>query len=281
MKFTSKLAAAVIATAAFSSANATVLAPVTGDSEILVFLRDTGTGSSYSFDTGVRVSQFDPFTARSINLASGGLFAEWKALTTGTIQFSIVGGDSSGTSSTAGSRNLLFSTTAGVTPVLNNISNNVFGDSVATASSGAFLSHNAPAITGTSKTTMLTDLNGDGLVNGSDNGDQYTLAKTGGSSFGNWNGNILLPFGISMVNAGDNAEFFKAVTSGTGSAKPTVTDFYSATETNAQPGGYWTLSNTGLLNYSAAPVPEASEWAMMLAGLGFISLMVRRRSFSA
>ena len=38
----------------------------------------------------------------------------------------------------------------------------------------------------------------------------------------------------------------------------------------------FTLSNTGVLTYTAA-VPEADSYAMMLAGLGLVGYMVRRR----
>jgi len=40
---------------------------------------------------------------------------------------------------------------------------------------------------------------------------------------------------------------------------------------------YFTLSNDGVLTYATAPVPEADSYAMMLAGLGLVGYMVRRR----
>jgi len=40
--------------------------------------------------------------------------------------------------------------------------------------------------------------------------------------------------------------------------------------------GLWTLQG-GTLTYSVAAVPEAETYAMMLAGLGLVGFMVRRR----
>lgn len=282
MKFTSKLAAAVIASVAFSSANASILDPNSGDSEILVFLRDSGSGSVYSFDTGVRISQFDPTVASSINLAGGSLFNTWKSTVTGTIQFSLVGGDSLGPAATAGSRSLLFTTTAGANPLsgVGSPSNQTFSGSIAAASSGLWGRHNSySAIFSTGASTHIDPNANNGT--GIGNGDFFSTAVAGEESFSPYALTVLAPFGLQMVDVGQQAEWFKATTSGTTTAKPTVTDYYKATETATNLGGYWTLNNAGALNYTAAPVPEASEWAMMLAGLGFISLMVRRRSFSA
>jgi hypothetical protein len=282
MKFTSKLAAAVIASVAFSAANAAILDPNTGDSEILVFLRDTGSGSVYSFDTGVRISQFDPTAASSFNLAGGALFNTWKSTVTGTIQFSLAGGDSLGPFATAGSRSFLFTTTAGANPLsgVGSASNQTFSNNIAAASAGLWSGQNSQQLTFSTGASTHIDPNANNGT-GIGNGDFYSTAVSGGSSFTAYAGNVLIPFGLQMVDVGQQAEWFKATTSGGSTTKPTVTDYYKSTETATNLGGFWTLNNAGALNYTAAPVPEASEWAMMLAGLGFISLMVRRRSFSA
>lgn len=50
--------------------------------------------------------------------------------------------------------------------------------------------------------------------------------------------------------------------------------------TNLNFGGYgWTLASNGNLSYGAlaAPVPEAETWAMLLAGLGMVGMIARRR----
>lgn len=72
---------------------------------------------------------------------------------------------------------------------------------------------------------------------------------------------------------GGSVDFFKYVSTGTKATN-------LATKTAFATGGdadYFTLSNTGVLTYTAAPVPEADSYAMMLAGLGLVGYMVRRR----
>ena len=67
---------------------------------------------------------------------------------------------------------------------------------------------------------------------------------------------------------GGSMDFFKYVSTGTKSTS-------LATKT-ALPSSF-NLSNTGVLSYTVAAVPEANTYAMMLAGLGLVGFMVRRR----
>ena len=80
--------------------------------------------------------------------------------------------------------------------------------------------------------------------------------------------------GTLTADLGSSMDFYKYVSKGT--------KFSSlATQTAFATGGdadYFTLSNTGVLTYTAvAAVPEADTYAMMLAGLGLVGFMVRRR----
>lgn len=73
---------------------------------------------------------------------------------------------------------------------------------------------------------------------------------------------------------GDQVDFFKYTSIGTKSTQ-------SATKTAFAVGGdadYWTLSSTGALTYTVAAVPEADTYAMLLAGLGLVGFMARRRA---
>lgn len=73
---------------------------------------------------------------------------------------------------------------------------------------------------------------------------------------------------------GDQVDFFKYTSIGTKAAQ-------AATRTDFAVGGdadYWTLSSTGALTYTVAAVPEADTYAMLLAGLGLVGFMARRRA---
>ncbi len=79
----------------------------------------------------------------------------------------------------------------------------------------------------------------------------------------------IVPATLTTAGLGGSVGFFKYVSTGTKStSKATQTDFASN----------FTLSNTGVLSYTVAAVPEANTYAMMLAGLGLVGFMVRRRA---
>lgn len=68
-------------------------------------------------------------------------------------------------------------------------------------------------------------------------------------------------------------DFFKYTSIGT---KKTSLSTKTAYAFNGD-ADYFSLSSNGTLSYVAAPVPEADSYAMMLAGLGLVGYMVRRR----
>jgi hypothetical protein len=73
---------------------------------------------------------------------------------------------------------------------------------------------------------------------------------------------------------GNSMSFYQYTSKGTKSSS-LATQLAFATGGDAD---YFTLSNTGVLTYTAAPVPEADTYAMMLAGLGLVGFMVRRKA---
>lgn len=75
---------------------------------------------------------------------------------------------------------------------------------------------------------------------------------------------------------GDNMDFFKWTSVGTKSTMLATKTAFSS-DTAAGTDHYWTLSSNGELNYVAAPVPEADTYALLLAGLGIVGFMARRR----
>jgi hypothetical protein len=75
---------------------------------------------------------------------------------------------------------------------------------------------------------------------------------------------------------GDSMSFYQYTSTGTKAASH-ATQLAFATGGDAD---YFTLSNTGVLTYTAAAalVPEADTYALMLAGLGLVGFMVRRKA---
>lgn len=78
---------------------------------------------------------------------------------------------------------------------------------------------------------------------------------------------------------GTNDNFYKMTKAG--GARPTTNlGLTTYTQTDGVSNSYWNLSTTGVLNYtgaSVAAVPEADTSAMMLAGLGLMGFVARRR----
>lgn len=90
------------------------------------------------------------------------------------------------------------------------------------------------------------------------------------------NGGITQP-SILTTGLGQSMDFYKHSYTGTKGSQPDTTTHFAT-------GGdfdYFTLGSNGVLTYTAvAAVPEAETYAMMLAGLGLVGFMVRRRKFA-
>jgi hypothetical protein len=271
MKYSSKIAAALLAVSATGLAQANIIVPATGDSELLVVVTDAGTNNSFTYDTGILGSLFDSTAAQSFNLASlAPLWNTFKASATGQISFALMTSDASGSgTAAAGNRNALMTSAAGnvVTPV----GNTAFQTITANIGSSYIQALNSITSDAAQQSTHQTDVNG----------ASFTTLATGSTSFTNFFNTWMNTLGLRMTNIdGGQAEMYKASNTVGATGKVNLTNFYSSTETPSNLGGYWTLNSAGVLAYSAAPVPEASEWAMLLAGLGVVGLMVRRRSYS-
>jgi len=105
----------------------------------------------------------------------------------------------------------------------------------------------------------------------------FDVQTTGDAASGSWDdsaGTALTS--VLTAGLGQSMDFYKHVSTNT---KASIT----STETAFAFGGdadYFTLGSNGVLTYTAAaPVPEAETYAMMLAGLGLVGFMVRRRNF--
>ena len=274
-KFLTGALLGVVATAA----NATIALPTTGDSEIVFIAVDfAGTSNSFTLDTGILLSAFNPATDRVFDLnALSSLWGTFRSSVTGTTQFGLLAADGSGPNSGVDSRVILVTAAVGNGPA------GLTNTRVATQSSNIGTAYlqvingalNNPAFTSTHR----------------DPGNGSSFSEGGGGVTGanvflnNWSN----PLGVPLLAAGTKAEFFKVGTVvGTTATLAAVTDYFSSTETSTNVGGFWNLDlATNLLTYKGAPdvvieppppVPEPSEWAMMLAGLGLVGFAARRRA---
>lgn len=86
-----------------------------------------------------------------------------------------------------------------------------------------------------------------------------------------WGGALNFDASGMMGDSLNTYLFWEATTTSVGI--PGVHEYANAIGTPAT----WTLANDGNLAYSVAAVPEADTWAMMLAGLGLMGFIARRR----
>jgi hypothetical protein len=131
------------------------------------------------------------------------------------------------------------------------------------------------SVTGTTLNTATTHYNGEITLYGSNAGFNTQTINDLASSY--WDNNASqTALGTLTTGLGGSLDFYKWTSTGTKASQ-------LATETAFATGGnpaYFTLDGTGHLAYTAvaaAPVPEADSYAMMLAGLGLVGFMVRRR----
>lgn len=136
---------------------------------------------------------------------------------------------------------------------------------------------------------------------GNTGSDYVTVAVTGDTTTGlnmsgwivTWNGVPVIPMGSGAwtpLNAGEVGMAAGPYTDGVGKFSwngvygSTYTLYYTATVPNGDPSGMsgvrYALHLTGMVTEGAnapLPVPEASTYGMMLAGLGLLGLAARRR----
>ena len=274
-----RLLASIAAVAFSTSAYAEIVLPSTGDSEIVFIALDFGgTTNSFTLDTGTLLSAFDPSVNRVFDLSALSTFwGTFKGSVTGVMQFGLFAADGVGSGTVANGRSVLVTSAVGGGPT--GLSN-----SVVSARAGGITGTFLAGISGAADNASFTSTHRD-LANGS------SISLGGGGTTGSdtFNANWTTPLNSSLQLAGTKAEFFKISTvTGTNAQPASVTDFFSSTETSTNVGGFWNLDlATNLLTYKGAPdivivppppVPEPSEWAMMLAGLGLVGFAARRRA---
>ena len=269
MKFQLKALAAALALVAAVPAQAAYDTAVSGNSSLILSVYDTVANVSAVFDLGKNYSDFNvagasfansgitnPGTSLSWNLASGDYSTAWSQfLTIATLpNIKYVVGAMDNTGSGAGGRGLISTyasfatnpTTGQLGTIASNFDTMVGANTIASAV--LFENHSIVA-------------NGSSVAN---SGQPYAPNFYGNSkNFG------LGPIAIGAI--GSDLGVFQYTSAATTFVTPTLTVFGN--------GAKFNLANNGSLVYSttAAPIPEADTWAMMLLGLGFMGFVARRK----
>ncbi len=129
------------------------------------------------------------------------------------------------------------------------------------------------SVNGVALNAGVTNYNSEIILYGSSTGSNTVVPNDLAST--TWDDNAgQTALGTLTTGLGNSMDFFKytvTATKATGLTSKTTYAFNGDAD-------YFTLGNNGVLTYTAAaPVPEADSYAMMLAGLGLVGYMVRRR----
>lgn len=275
MKLKLIAAAAVLAA---SGAQASMTLPASGDSSFVFNLYDTTSSATFSADLGISYTQWN-----STNMSAAGIKLVWD-LDAGT--FSDLSATATGFSATLGygnvftsfmgevsTANLGFDVKAGDrnnTGIPTANGNNLLVTSAAsTVAATNGVQYNALNVLNTAMTAM----NGD-TVNSthasSTNGANKFDAGEGNTSYFDGQGANLKNLSFSTgASINESLNFFKLATSGSNTgAQANVTTY----------AGTWSFdAATNSLIYQTAPVPEPETYAMLLAGLGLMGAVARRR----
>jgi len=242
------IAAAIASLGVTGQAHALTASTATGSGSLFLYafedrgLNTTATNSAI-FDLGL-ASAFDATKNQTFDFSANSAWTSYIATIAkpANIRWGVYG-VSKGTGSTAGSSLI---TTLSVVPA--SINGTAFGSSV-------------------------VNYNQEIMVYGSAASSGFSAVMPNDLASKTWANNAGAIPGTLTAGLGGSMNFYQYVATGTKATS-------LATKTAFATGGdadYFTLSNTGVLSYTAAPVPEADSYAMMLAGLGLVGYMVRRR----
>ena len=272
-------AALVLAAPAFAA-----IAPgLTGNGELFLNVYDSTTQVSYAFDTGVLMDDFSAQAQAetgahlSFSVAALPLYQTFRSLAvTSNLQWSVVAIDSTG--STAPGLQRLFSTVkVGDEAKVANQTNANFTNGIGTSQGGRFFdtvnSINTAVAGQSTHVVVAAD-----QVNYAINGNSYSQATDSGFGYYGKAGGLTATYnGTATYNAGNPlnvaASFDYVTRSGSTGINKVLVDVFN----NSQNTGAWAFDGNTLQYNLTAAVPEPETYALMLAGLGGLLMMARRR----
>jgi len=258
MNFKMKAVVAALALTASMSASAAMTNNISGASSLILTLIDNTNDISMTVDLGFSNTSFDRNSSFSWDI-SGGDYVDawatfWGTATVATTQWAVVSGDK-------------------LAP------NSVF-TTVSTLATGV-----TAIPTYTQLTTALGNfdsyINANNLIGNHQAVANGASVSTGGLAFAemstayNTNGTYQGIIGDTTGALDSNLSVYTFTGAAASGLTKTVRAQY-ATGEGFNP--YFNLSSTGALTYTAAAVPEADTWAMLLAGLGLMGFIARRRT---
>ena len=285
MNFKLNLLAAAALMAAATPSFAAMQDATSGNGELLVNLRfytgDNNSGGddiSAVFDLGVTMNSFLANNgvagySQTWSLTSANYGTAWNDVmafagaSTAAIEYNVIALDSTNSNTAGGARYL---TTADVAtfPALSNLNTNNF----------SFM--NSYVTVNNSRGTHATEANGASIAGSGDVQNSYFGKVNGGNADGDtWAVQTTADTTKTLATAQNF--WFLTTSSTTSTAQATKTAFGVDLNGNGSIGtgefGEWSVNAAaGTITYTA-PVPEASTYGMMLAGLGLVGFMARRR----
>lgn len=279
MKFKlSALAGAVALALSAGQAQALIVLPDTGDSEMVLSVWDTARNTSYTLDLGFFQSTLTPAGVSSqsgtisnsgslvMSFSADALLTQFLADSTangslGSVLWNVAGGDQTGLA--ANNRKILITaqsaaTKAGIEALSTTQMNNMLT---------AFKGYASQVNSGTTGTHETQDNGSNIEVFGDGLGNDFAYAGGAGwnTSFGG-NANFNNAGGLDQ-----GLNFWSLSNGATAISKISATQFLGL---GSNPG-IWTLASNGTLTFAA--VPEAETWALLGLGLLGAGAVARRR----
>ncbi len=260
MNFKMKAVVAALALTASMSASAAMDYTTTGSSSLILTLLDNTNNISMTADLGQNLNTFDLTSNASWDVSTGNYADAWATFwgtaSASNVQWAVFAADSTGTA--AGDQRLLTTVASSWAAVSNStltqqmlafdqyiLANNSLG--------------NHPAVADGASTAT--------------SGNAFAEFSKAYGTLGKING-----FGSDTTVALDTNNYLWTVTR---SSTNNLSYSTAAQVSNSGFNPYFNLSSNGALTYTAAvaaPVPEADTWAMLLAGLGLMGFIARRRT---